>query len=63
MPFRGHCHFRQYISSKPANYGIKIGAAFDAASSYTWNLQVYTRKPDGGAPEKNQWMRVVLDVT
>jgi hypothetical protein len=24
---------------------------------------VYTGKPDGGAPEKNQGMRVVLDVT
>ncbi|XP_067088064.1 piggyBac transposable element-derived protein 4-like [Osmerus mordax] len=63
MPFRGRCPFRQYIPSKPAKYGIKIWAACDATSSYAWNLQVYTGKPDGGAPEKNQGMRVVLDMT
>lgn len=27
--FRGRCPFRQYISSKPAKYGIKIWAACD----------------------------------
>uniref|UniRef100_A0A669C9C5 PiggyBac transposable element-derived protein domain-containing protein n=1 Tax=Oreochromis niloticus TaxID=8128 RepID=A0A669C9C5_ORENI len=63
MPFRGRCLFRQYIPSKPAKYGIKIWAACDATSSYAWNLQVYTGKPDGGAPEKNQGTRVVLDLT
>ena len=62
MPFRGRCPFRQYIPSKPAKYGIKIWAACDAASSYAWNLQVYTGKRHGGAPEKNQGMRVVLDL-
>ncbi|XP_037397808.1 uncharacterized protein LOC119264150 [Pygocentrus nattereri] len=54
--------FRQYIPSKPAKYGIKIWAACDAASSYVWNLQVYTGKCNGGAPEKNQVMRVVLNM-
>eukprot|EP00066_Takifugu_rubripes_P014261 XP_011603527.1 PREDICTED: piggyBac transposable element-derived protein 4-like [Takifugu rubripes] len=63
MPFRGHCPFRQYIPSKPAKYGIRIWAACDATSSYAWNLQVSTGKPDGGAPEKNQGMRVVLDMS
>ncbi|XP_071235666.1 piggyBac transposable element-derived protein 4-like [Salvelinus alpinus] len=63
MPFRGRCPFRQYISSKPAKSVIKIWAACDAAASDAWNLQVYTGKADGGAPEKNQGMRVVLDVT
>ena len=53
----------QTVQYKPAKYGIKIWAACDAAPSYEWNLQVYTGKPDGGAPEKNQGMRVVLDVT
>ncbi|XP_060780363.1 piggyBac transposable element-derived protein 4-like [Neoarius graeffei] len=62
MPFRGRCPFRQYIPSKPAKYGIKIWAACDSASSYAWNLQVYTGKCRGGAPEKNQGMRVVLDM-
>ena len=60
---RAAAPFRQYIPSKPTKYGIKICAACDAASSYAWNLQVYTGKPDGGAPEKNQGMQVVLDVT
>ncbi|XP_060792618.1 piggyBac transposable element-derived protein 4-like [Neoarius graeffei] len=62
MPFRGRCPFRQYIPSKPAKYGIKIWVACDAASSYAWNLQVYTGKHTGGTPEKNQGMRVVLDM-
>ena len=62
MPFRGRCPFRQYIPFRPAKYGIKIWAACDAASSYASNLQVCTRKQDGGAPEMNQVMRVVLDV-
>ncbi|XP_071319707.1 piggyBac transposable element-derived protein 4-like [Trachinotus anak] len=51
------------IPSKPAKYGIKIWATCDATSSYAWNLQVYTGKPDGGAPEKNQGMRAVLDMS
>ncbi|TWW67475.1 UDP-glucuronosyltransferase 1-6 [Takifugu flavidus] len=51
------------LPSKPAKNGIKIWAACDATSSYAWNLQVYTGKPDGGAPEKNQGMRVVLDMS
>ncbi|KAM9770316.1 DNA polymerase delta subunit 4 isoform 1-T1 [Menidia menidia] len=63
LPFRGSCPFRQYIPSKPARYGIKIWAACDAASSYAWNLQVYTGKPNGGASDKNQGMRVVLDMS
>lgn len=63
MPFRGRCPFWQYIPSKPAKYGIKIWAACDTTSSYAWNLQVYTGKPDEGAPEKNQGMRVALDMS
>nr|XP_020462270.1 LOW QUALITY PROTEIN: piggyBac transposable element-derived protein 4-like [Monopterus albus] len=62
MPFRGRCPFRQYMPSKPAKYGIKFTAACDAATSYAWNLQVYTGKPEGGVPERNQAMRVVLDL-
>lgn len=60
VPFRGRCPFKQYISSKP---GIKIWAACDARSSYAWNMQVYTGKPAGAKSEKNQGMRVVLDIT
>ncbi|KAJ8398088.1 hypothetical protein AAFF_G00431650 [Aldrovandia affinis] len=63
VPFRGRCLFRQYMPSKPAKYGIKSWVACDVKSSYTWKMQVYTGKPTSGGPEKNQGMRVVLDVT
>ncbi|KAJ8406096.1 hypothetical protein AAFF_G00309840 [Aldrovandia affinis] len=63
VPFKGRCPFRQYMPNKPGKYGIKIWVVCDAQSSYAWNLQVYTGKPPGGAPEKNQGMRVVLDMT
>ncbi|XP_029600134.1 piggyBac transposable element-derived protein 4-like [Salmo trutta] len=63
VPFRGRCPFRQYIPSKPAKYGIKSWVACDAKSSYAWKMQVYTGKAAGGAPEKNQGARVVLDLT
>lgn len=62
VAFRGRCPFKQYMPSKPAKYGIKIWAACDANSSYALNLQVYTGKPVGGAPERNQGMRVMLDM-
>ncbi|XP_038854958.1 uncharacterized protein LOC120052200 [Salvelinus namaycush] len=63
VPFRGRCPFRQYIPSKPAKYGIKSWVACDAKSSYACKMQVYTGKAASGGPEKNQGMRVVLDLT
>nr|XP_054600172.1 piggyBac transposable element-derived protein 4-like [Nothobranchius furzeri] len=63
VPFRGRCPFRQYMPNKPAKYGIKIWAACDAKSSYAWNMQVYTGKLPGEASEKNQGMRVVLQMS
>lgn len=52
------------MPGKPAKYGIKTWVACDARSSYAWKMQVYTGKPAaGGAPEKNQGMRVTLDLT
>ena len=63
VPFRGRCPFRQYMPNKPGKYGIKIWAACDAKSSYAWNMQVYTGKQPGGASEKNQGMRVVLEMS
>ena len=51
------------MPSKPAKYGIKIWVACDAQSSYAWKMQVYAGKLTSGGPEKNQGMRVVLDVT
>lgn len=39
--FRGRCSFKQYISKKPAKYGIKIFSAVDACTYYTSRLEVY----------------------
>ncbi|XP_024151020.1 piggyBac transposable element-derived protein 4-like [Oryzias melastigma] len=63
VTFRGRSSFKVYIPSKPGKYGIKIWAACDAKSSYAWNMQVYMGKPSTGRAEKNQGMRVVLDMT
>ncbi|KAJ8405688.1 hypothetical protein AAFF_G00316680 [Aldrovandia affinis] len=62
VAFRGRCPFKQYMPSKPAKYGIKIWVATDAKSSYALNMQVYTGRPVGEAPERNQGKRVVLDM-
>ncbi|XP_062322103.1 piggyBac transposable element-derived protein 4-like [Osmerus eperlanus] len=63
VAFRGRCPFKQYMPSKPAKYGIKSRVMCDAKSSYAWKMQVDTGKSIDGAPEKNQGMRVVLDMT
>ncbi|XP_055838968.1 piggyBac transposable element-derived protein 4-like [Episyrphus balteatus] len=62
VAFRGRCPFRQYIPSKPAKYGIKFWVLCDSATSYAWNIQPYTGKEIGNTPERNQGMRVVLDL-
>ncbi|KRY10539.1 PiggyBac transposable element-derived protein 4 [Trichinella patagoniensis] len=61
-PFEGRCQFRQYMPKKPAKYGIKFWVACCSKSSYAWNMQIYTGKPSSGTREKNQGMRVVLDM-
>uniref|UniRef100_A0A672L2B3 PiggyBac transposable element-derived protein domain-containing protein n=1 Tax=Sinocyclocheilus grahami TaxID=75366 RepID=A0A672L2B3_SINGR len=61
--FRGHCPFKQYMPSKPGKYGIKIWTACDSSSSYVWNMQIYTGKAADVKSEKNQGIRVVLDMT
>lgn len=63
VAFRGRCPFRQYIPSKPAKYGIKFWVLCDSTTSYVWNIQPYTGKEVGAVPERNQGMRVVLDLT
>ncbi|XP_028681576.2 piggyBac transposable element-derived protein 4-like [Erpetoichthys calabaricus] len=62
VAFRGRYPFRQYMPCKPAKYDIKLWAACDANTSYAMNMQVYTGKPVGGAPEKNQGTRVMFDM-
>ncbi|XP_066260434.1 piggyBac transposable element-derived protein 4-like [Euwallacea similis] len=62
VAFRGRCPFRQYMPSKPAKYGIKFWVLCDSATSYVWSIQPYTGKEIGSIPERNQGMRVVLDL-
>ncbi|KRY18383.1 hypothetical protein T12_5157 [Trichinella patagoniensis] len=51
------------MPKKPAKYGIKFWVACCSKSSYAWNMQIYTGKPSSGTREKNQGMRVVLDMS
>jgi len=60
--FRGKCPFRQYMPKKPNKYGIKFWVLCDSKNCYVWNIQVYTGKDIGQAPEKKQGLRVVLDL-
>ena len=62
VAFRGKCPKRQYMKSKPAKYGIMFLAAADVKTSYLYNLQVYTGKLPGNAPEENMGHRVVCDL-
>ncbi|KAL1232359.1 PiggyBac transposable element-derived protein [Trichinella spiralis] len=61
-PFKNRCQFKQYMPKKPAKYGNKFWVACCSKSSYAWNMQIYTGKPSSGTREKNQGMRVVLDM-
>lgn len=63
VAFRGRCPFKQYIPSKPSKYGVKIWTLCDSATSYVLKTQIYTGKLPGQSPEKNQGMRVVMDLT
>ncbi|XP_029633775.1 piggyBac transposable element-derived protein 4-like [Octopus sinensis] len=44
VSFRGHCPLWVYIPSKLGKYRIKIWATCDSETSYTWKMQIYTRK-------------------
>ena len=63
VSFRGRCSFRQYMTSKPGKYGLKIWALCEVKTSYALMLQVYTGKSATIQREKNQGMRVVLELT
>ncbi|XP_053960549.1 piggyBac transposable element-derived protein 4-like [Anastrepha ludens] len=61
FPYRGRTHFKQYIPSKPAKYGIKLWWVWYAKNAYPLYGQIYT----GQAPtvrETNQGERVVKDL-
>ena len=60
--FKGRCHFKQYVPSKPGKCGIKIWIICDSACSFSWKIQVYVGKDGGLGQETNQDIRVVLDL-
>lgn len=59
-PFRGRCQWIQYISSKPAKYGIKMFALCDAKIFYTRKIEVYVGKqPPGPYEDPNSPIDIV----
>lgn len=63
VSFRGNCPFRQYMPKKPAKYGIKFWILCDNETSYVWNIQPYLGRPINQPREKDQGLRVVLDLS
>ena len=53
VAFRGRCPFRQFMTSKPAKYGVKLWLMWDSTTSYALNLQVYMGNV-GDRPEKKE---------
>lgn len=60
-PFRGRCDFRQYIPSKPAEYGLKVWWLCDSSNNYPLRSQIYCDK-EGGTVDVNQGERVVKEL-
>ncbi|KAL4143109.1 hypothetical protein QTP88_005476 [Uroleucon formosanum] len=54
FPYRGKTKFTQYISSKPAKYGIKIWWACDSKTKYALLGKLYTGRQEGNERETNQ---------
>ncbi|CAF4012758.1 unnamed protein product [Rotaria sp. Silwood1] len=46
VPFRGRCHFVQYIPKKSVKYGLKFWVLSDADSRYVLSIDLYTGKKD-----------------
>lgn len=62
--FRERCPFNQYVLSKPAKYGIKIGAVRDIQSNFARTMQMYAGKSPGEAlGEELQKSKVIMLAT
>lgn len=62
FPYRGKTKFTQYISSKPAKYGIKIWWACDSKTKYALLGKLYTGRQEGNERETNQGENVILQL-
>ena len=59
IAFKGQLAMKQYLLMKPVKRGIKVWMCADASNCFVCNMQVYTRKKDGGATEHRLGYRVV----
>ena len=57
--YRGRCHFRQYIPSKPDRYGIKIYVLADSRNYYPLNFEVYSGKQAVSNSPKDLVLRLI----
>jgi hypothetical protein len=62
IPYKGRLNIKQYMKAKPTKWGIKAWCLNEASSGYGWRLQIYTGLAEDGAVEKDQAIRVVLDL-
>ena len=51
---------KQYMPMKPTKQGIKIWQRCDSRTGYTYNINIYLKKEDGGGVESTLGERVVL---
>ncbi|XP_065060455.1 uncharacterized protein LOC135687740 [Rhopilema esculentum] len=63
VAFRGRLDFRQYLSSKPTKYGIKIWMRADSHKGYCNDFSVYLGKPKDGTRQVGLGKKVVEDLT
>ena len=62
VPFRGCCPFKQYLSSKPDKYGMKIFWVCDAKTFYPLKTKPYLGK-QGNAPQRGLAKNLVLELS
>ena len=61
---QGKCPFRQYISSKPARYGIKYWCLVDTEVNYLLDVNCYLGKAEASSRQQsNIGMNTVLTLT
>ena len=62
FPFRGRTQFTQYMTNKPAKYGIKIFWCCCCETAYPLRSMIYLRKQPDKERQQNVGAKVVLDL-